>query len=52
MGCFFRLKVGLYTAANPTLFTGILPWDFTGKINWAETTCSLDCAGTERMLVT
>ena len=37
MGCFFRFKVGLYTAANPTLFTGILPWDFTGKINWAET---------------
>ncbi|MCD6305719.1 MAG: hypothetical protein J7M32_05455, partial [Deltaproteobacteria bacterium] len=36
-GMFFRLNVGLYTAGNPTLFTWILPWHFTGKINWAET---------------
>ena len=37
MGCFLRLNVGLYTAGNPTLFIGNLPWDFTGRINWAET---------------
>jgi hypothetical protein len=37
MGWLLRLNVGLYTADNPTLFTGNLAWDSTGKINWAET---------------
>lgn len=37
MGRLLRLNAGLYTAGNPTLFTGDLAWDSTGKLNWAET---------------
>jgi len=37
MRCFFRPNTGNYTLVNPTLFTGNLSRDLTGKINWDKT---------------
>jgi hypothetical protein len=41
MGWLLRLNVELYTADNPTLFTGNLASDLTGRIQWGGTASDL-----------